>query len=300
MGQPSRQKDLIQGNMPNFNLPLKRILLFTASFLLNWFVVAQDLEQTYQSGKANFTLGNYQAAALDLERVIFFGAGRYDAEIFEMLGQIHQIEGDFNRSAACFSQAADYASIPEAFLRNKIAQASCLILADKPMLAKIELLGLNDNIPDSFQVKQFFLLGVSEFSAGSFEESRKAFNRAISLNNPASAERIDSLFETLKNIKHPNPKTARILSMILPGAGQFYSGDIKNGVNSLLLTGGFITVGFLVAINYSLLDSFVSIIPWIQRYYIGGFKRAGNIAEDRLLQKQDEIYQQILLSFNKL
>ena len=286
--------------MPNFNLPLKRILLFTASFLINWLVSAQDLEQTYQSGKANFSLGNYQVAALELERVIFFGAGKYDAEIFEMLGQIHQIEGDFNRSASCFSQASDYATTPEGFLRNKIAQASNLILADKAMLAKIELLGLNDNIPDTFQVKQYFLLGISEFSVGSFEESRLAFKRAISISNPASITRIDSLFETLKNIKHPNPKTARLLSMILPGTGQFYSGDVKNGLNSLLLTGGFITVGLMVATNYSLIDAVISIIPWVQRYYIGGFKRAGNIAKDRLLQKQDEIYQQILLSFNEL
>jgi hypothetical protein len=88
--------------------------------------------------------------------------------------------------------------------------------------------------------------------------------------------------------------------MIIPGSGQFYAGDVKNGFNSLLLTGGFVTVGFIIAINYSLLDSFVSVIPWIQRYYIGGIKRSGDIAVDRKLQKQDEIYQEILLTVKKL
>lgn len=286
--------------MPNYTHPLKGILLFTASFLLNWMVSAQDLEQTYQSGKTNFALGNYQAASLELERVIFFGEGKYDAEVFELLGKIHQIEGDYDRSASFFSQASDYANLPEDFLRNKIAQASSLILANKVVLAKIELLGLSDNIPDSIQVKQYFLLGVSEFSSGAFEDSRKAFKKAISINNPERESRIDSLFEALSKIKHPNPKIARTLSLILPGTGQFYAGDLKNGLNSLLLTGGFITVGFIVAVNYSLLDSFVSVIPWIQRYYIGGFKRAGTIAENRMLEKQNEIYLKILSCFNQL
>ena len=286
--------------MLNFVHPLKGILLFTASFLLNWMVSAQDLEQTYQSGKANYALGNYQAASLDLERVIYFGQGKYDAEVFELLGRIHQFSGDYERAASFFSQAADYAVISEDFLRNKIAHASSLILANKVVLAKIELLGLSDNIPDSIQVKQYFLLGVSEFSSGEFDESRKAFKKAIAINNQAKSSEIDSLFDALNKIKHPNPKTARTLSLILPGAGQFYAGDVKNGLNSLLLTGGFVTVGFIVAVNYSLLDSFVSVIPWIQRYYIGGFKRAGDIAKDRMLEKQNEIYQKILNCFNEL
>jgi tetratricopeptide (TPR) repeat protein len=286
--------------MPNFNLPLKSTLLFIVSVLLNCGLIGQDLEQTYQTGKANFALGNYQAASLDFERVIFFGQGKYDEEVFELLGKIHQANGDYERSASFFSQAADYSTLSENFLRNKIAQASCLILGNKAVLAKIELLGLSDNIPDSIQAKQYFLLGVSEFTSGSFDESRKAFKKSTSIVNPSKETHIDSLFDALANIKHPNPKTARILSMIIPGSGQFYAGDVKNGFNSLLLTGGFITVGFIVAINYSLLDSFVSVIPWIQRYYIGGIKRSGDIAADRKLQKQDEIYQEILLTVKKL
>lgn len=283
--------------MPNFNLPLKSTLLFIVSVLLNCGLIGQDLEQTYQSGKANFSKGNFEAAALDFERVIYFGKGQFDAEVFELLGQIYQINRDFQRSASSFAQASELSETPEGFSRNKIAQAANLIFADQAMLAKIELLGMDNDIHDSFKLKQNFLLGVVEFSAGAFEESRTAFKLATSKENNRSEIRIDSLFNELSNIKHPNPKTARILSMILPGAGQFYAGDVKNGINSLLLTGGFITIGFVVAINYSLLDSFVSVIPWIQRYYIGGFKRAGNIAEDRMLQKQNEIYQQILLCF---
>ena len=95
-------------------------------------------------------------------------------------------------------------------------------------------------------------------------------------------------------IKNPKPKTAKILSMIVPGSGQFYAGDIKNGINSLLLTGGFIYLGVHAALNYGIINSLASASPWIQRYYLGGFKRAELIAEERLALKRDRIYQQIL------
>lgn len=286
--------------MPNFIQPLKRILLFTASFLFSWMASGQDLEQTYLSGKSNFALGNYQAATIDLERVLFFGEGRYDSEVFELLGKIHQSTGNFDQASSFFSQAANNSQSEEEFNRNKIAQASALILANKAILAKIELLGLSEDVPDSIKSKQYFLIGVSEFTTGSFEESRKSFKQAIAIHNPSNQPQIDSLFDALTKIKHPNPKMARFLSAIVPGSGQFYSGDFKNGLNSLLLTGGFITVGVVVATNYTLLDSFVSVIPWIQRYYIGGIKRSGEIAKARKLEKQDEIYQSILSCFGKL
>lgn len=286
--------------MPNLVQPLNKILLFTASFLFSWMASAQDLEQTYLLGKSNFALGNYQAATIDLERVLFFGEGKYDSEVFELLGKIHQNSGDFEHASSYFSQAAESSQNTEDFNRNKIAQSSCLILANKAVLAKIELLGLSEDIPDTIQAKQYFLLGISEFTSGTFEESRKAFKRAISIHNPSQTYRIDSLFDALANVKHPNPKIAKIFSAIVPGSGQFYAGDVKNGLNSILLTGGFITIGAVVAVNYTLLDSFVSVIPWIQRYYIGGIKRSGEIAKARKLEKQDEIYQNILSCFNKL
>jgi hypothetical protein len=65
----------------------------------------------------------------------------------------------------------------------------------------------------------------------------------------------------------------------------------------MLLTGGFIALGYFVATRYSLLDATVAVIPWIQRYYMGGFKRAGLIAEERMKEKQDRIYRALILAY---
>jgi TM2 domain-containing membrane protein YozV len=98
-------------------------------------------------------------------------------------------------------------------------------------------------------------------------------------------------------IKHPKPGLAKLFSIFIPGAGQFYAGDIKNGFNSLLLTGGFLALGIYSLLFFTPFDAIVTVAPWFQRYFMGGYKRAALIAADRLNEKQNRIYLQILACF---
>lgn len=105
-----------------------------------------------------------------------------------------------------------------------VTQTKALIRAGKTELASIELLGIQTDKNDSTYQKQQFLLGITQFKAGEFENSRVAFLAAA---NEKTKIQIDSLFAALADIKHPKSQTARLLSIIFPGAGQFYAGDIK-------------------------------------------------------------------------
>jgi tetratricopeptide (TPR) repeat protein len=274
---------------------LKAILSVSLALLISALLHGQDVHATFAMARANAALGNIDAAVQQLERVIFFGDGKYDAEAFALLGELHLQNGAYTEAATAFNQAAQFSEITATINRLKLLQSAALIRSGKSDLASIELLGMHVEKNDSAFLKQQFLLGITQFTAGNFSESRTSFRNAAADTN--AKIRIDSLFEELSRIKHPKAKTARMLSIILPGAGQFYAGDIKNGVNSLLLTGGFVLLGYFVATQYSLLDATVAVIPWIQRYYMGGFKRAGFIAEERKKEKQDKIYREIIAQF---
>lgn len=267
--------------------------LFLSLIILNQ-VRGQNLEETFQLGKSNFELGNDQTASLALERVLFFGQGAYDAESFEMLGQIASRGGNFEQASRYFGSAAQVAVDDIVIARNTLFKASALLRNKQHPLALIELLGISDNLPDSIIQAREFLLGVSFFNLQNFGESRNHFRKAIPPEAKTQTAKMDSLFNALEAIKHPNPKTARLMSIFLPGLGQFYAGDVKNGINSLLLTGSFFTLGFIVAINYSLVDAMVAVVPWVQRYYVGGYNRAAGIAENKKKSKQDKVYQAIL------
>ena len=41
-----------------------------------------------------------------------------------------------------------------------------------------------------------------------------------------------------EKLMHPNPTFATLMSICIPGTGQIYAGDIKDGVNSILLLSG--------------------------------------------------------------
>jgi hypothetical protein len=97
-----------------------------------------------------------------------------------------------------------------------------------------------------------------------------------------------------KNLLSPSPKRARIMSMILPGLGQTYSGDLKSGLNSLLLTSGLIALGINISIRYRLVDAVFSILPWYQRYYTGGYGKAEEIAIRKRQKKRNEVYTKVL------
>ncbi len=274
-----------------------RNLIYCALSFITTSAVAQNLDETFRFGKEQFALGNYKAASLAFERVRYFGRGLYLTSTLDHLARIEAKYGRLEHAISLYGQASLSAETVNEQAWFTLRKCALLIQSGNPQFAKIELLGIPDGVEDSLFRYQNFLLGVEAFSVYEFEQSRTSFKAAVSHDTIKARLKIDSLFDALAGIRHPNPRTARLLSMIIPGAGQFYAGDIKNGINSFLLTGAFIALGITVALNYSILDGIASAVPWFQRYYMGGYQRAENIARNRLRQKQDAVYQQVLKLF---
>lgn len=255
---------------------------------------AQNLDETYQFGLEQFALSNYETASLAFERVLYFGEGKYAVNTLDHLARIRLAKGDVEGASLFYHRASvtsnDFAEKSYYTLRK----CSGLLAMQKTKLAMIDLFDISDELPDSTVKYKYFLLGVAYYSELNFNESRLAFKSAIPETEVIKRNQIDSMFNVVQHIKHPNPKTAKILSIFFPGAGQFYAGDVKNGINSLLLTGGFLFLGINTVINYGLFNSFVSVFPWFQRYYMGGYHRAERIAEKRLREKQDAVFQSII------
>ncbi|MEZ5173865.1 MAG: hypothetical protein R2850_10260 [Bacteroidia bacterium] len=242
----------------------------------------QNLEETYALGKEQYRLGLYQSSELALERVLFFGNGMHQPECLGLIGDIRMQQGKAQEAVQYYSRASKASNSYEQQVYYNLRKTSGLLADGNSMLAQIDLFSISENVSDSLLKYRNFLLGVAYFQQFDFDNGKASFLAALPENAIEERQQVDSLFTVLSKIKHPNPKTARIMSVFLPGLGQFYSGDIKNGINSLLLTGAFLTLGIHTAIKYTLLDAFGSVLPWFQRYYMGGYNRAEKIAEDRL------------------
>ena len=108
----------------------------------------------------------------------------------------------------------------------------------------------------------------------------------ISSISDSSKQIISKLYNVAeKNHLKPNPKVASFLSMIIPGSGQLYSGKLKSGINSFLLTGAALTAFTLINVRYSFLDAILGVFPYYQRYYTGSVI-AQNMAENKIKMKK--------------
>ena len=86
-----------------------------------------------------------------------------------------------------------------------------------------------------------YLIGWGYLRQRQWAEAREAFAR-IDAENPyrASGERLAALLDPPPELPHRSPTAARVLSTVLPGAGQIYTGHTLDGLIGLGLHGALI------------------------------------------------------------
>jgi hypothetical protein len=257
--------------------------------------VAQTQEQTIAMGMEQVQLKNYDAATAFFLRSLYFEQGNKRAFLYQQLGDCYF--GSANYEKAAYSYELGYSSEINDSVKTELLfkKTSALLLQEKYQYALAELYSLADSMPSIyFNRKKNFYLGIACFGNNEFALSEKSFLAALPNNSITEAEQIKGIFLKNKKVGRVKPKTARILSMCLPGLGQFYAGDIKNGFNSLIINALFVGLFTYSFITISPVDAYFSVLPWFQRYYKGGYTKAGIIANERVKQKRKLLYNEII------
>jgi tetratricopeptide (TPR) repeat protein len=268
-------------------LSLSILIVFSQLILQKLF--AQDFEETLKFADYQFSSGKLTEASKTFQRALFFSEGRQNLYIFRKIAEISYLRMDYESAQKYYGLAynlSDDESLKTELLFDK---ASCQILNKNYQNALIDLFSVNDT-SDVIQRRLNFFLGTCYFGLEDFSRAEKYFESCTDLKD---RKELAFLFSG-KKLLSPSPKKARIMSMILPGLGQTYSGDIKSGLNSLFLTSGLIALGIKISISYSPIDAIFAILPWYQRYYTGGYGKAEDIARKRLEQKRNSTYTRIL------
>lgn len=119
-----------------------------------------------------------------------------------------------------------------------------------------------------FLIAPIAAIAQEEFSNNiPFDSMRDSSLRQGIMNNPGFDETGKSyVINNPKNEK--NPLLASVMSAIVPGTGQIYSGRIKEGINSIVLLGG------LTAFCFAAPEIIVLTAPTLSRYYWGGIYHA--------------------------
>ena len=165
---------------------------------------------------------------------------------------------------------------------RRVELAVTLIASGAYNLALVELIKA-DMQSQSARLRQRarFLRGVAYLYQFKWEQAQSVFLAyfdAIPSAAGAAAE-IDTFFAEALNLPQKSEKAARLLSTLLPGLGQTYAGDWKNGLNALLLNGllGYVTLDAAIDRDYD--DALLSFFFLFYRYYAGNRHRAAEAAQ---------------------
>ncbi len=274
---------------------MQKILLILF-ILLSRTSFSQDLKQSFDFANELFAKKDYAGAGITYRRVIYFDK----AEIYRK--DCYRNIADCLYETQQFEEAADYYEL--AFFQQKTDSAkaevifrkmSCYLILNNFEYAEIELLNLPSALNAEQSNRKVFYTAVLNFSIEKYDLAKTQFMSLIDSTNTESKKKIEQLFIKNEKINKLNPRAARIMSMIIPGLGQFYAGDIKNGTNSIILTVGIATWGIVTAVkSTSPFDVLVTAAPWFQRYYMGGYKKAEQIAINEKKKRRSKVYNQIL------
>lgn len=246
-------------------------------------ITAAASDPAFGLGEYLFALENYDAAITEYKRFLFFNSDHPQAgEAQFKIGLAYRAQGWWPEAVEAMTAAVQLATETESQAEMRTELAVTLIAGGAYDFALVELIKV-DMQSQSVRLRQRarFLRGVAYLYQFKWEQARSVFQVYLDEMSSAAeaAAKIDGLFVDALNRRRKSERAARMLSTFLPGLGQTYAGDWKNGLNALLLNGvlGYVTLNAAIERDYD--DALLSFFFLSYRYYAGNRYRAAEAAQ---------------------
>lgn len=265
------------------------ILLCCILFCFSLKCKSDSIEDIIKFSNRLYHEGDYLQALHEYQRAYFFCKREFKAGIGEKIAGCYMILNDFPMARSFHDSVIFYSNNDTLRINSEFQKILCFMKENNFGYA---LLKLNDlELEDETQLhrRRNLYQGICYFGIGQYDASHQYLLNSISKTDTIRRLQLERLFENQNVLMRPNSNAAIMLSMIIPGTGQFYSGDIKNGLNSLLLLSGIIYLGTIVSSG-----GLVLIVPIFCRYYLGGIVHAKQIADKKRIEKKYIYYTNLL------
>ncbi|MCE2393117.1 hypothetical protein J4G02_00715 [Candidatus Poribacteria bacterium] len=244
-------------------------LLFFAAVTVSASDLALDL------GDHLFALGDYDAAITEYKRFLFFDADHPQAgEVQFKIGLAYRAQEWWTEAVEAMIAAVQLTTETELQAERRVELAVTLIASGAYDFALVSR-------SDRLRQRARFLRGVAYLYQFKWEQAQSVFHAYFDEIPSAAgaAAEIDRLFLDAHYRSQKSEKVARLLSTFLPGLGQTYAGNWKNGLNALLLNGvlGYVTLDAAIERDYD--DALLSFFFLSYRYYMGNRYRAAEAAQ---------------------
>ncbi len=226
-------------------------------------------------------LGNYEAAITEYKRFIFFHPdGIHAATVYHKIGYAYREQGLWQDAILAMRNAVLHADDKDSKSEYQLDLAVILLASQNYDLARLELIRVAFRNPSgTLHQRALFLQAVAFIYQFRWKEAQEILSDETLLTY-STDEGLDTLFNIAINQNKKSTRVAKVLSAILPGAGQIYAGNWRGGLNAFLLNGvlGFVAVDGILDQNY--LDAFMWAYYIFLRYYRGNVSRSGKVVDE--------------------
>ncbi len=245
--------------------------------------------------------GQFEEAITEYKRYIFFHRDSVKnplGDVYYQLGIALRSSGYLENSIEAFDQSLQWEDGRWNSDDKRISKAVCLTALGRYSEAefaflRIEISGSSEDI----RGKSNLFRAVNALYGHSWDHAREALQSYIEnfagAKNSGVSRAVQNLLNDMNNLRLKSSGKAKAFSTILPGSGQIYARDWKEGVNALMLNGifGFLFVKDIVSQNYIQAALFSFFI--FKRFYVGNRRNAVDSVE----KYNDSLYRIIAAEF---
>ena len=255
---------------------------------------AQDIEEVINFGNLLFGKSEYIAALNEYQRALFFSGKERKSELSKKIADCYFATHDYESAVSMYDSAYCYSTDDSIRIEFRLQKIQCYLAGGNYGYALLKLEDLETESNEYLTRKIEIYKGVSLYGSGRYEEALRIFSGIIEPDDSLKISRLRQLSGEVKKLPRPNPAIATGLSVLVPGSGQMYAGEFKDGANSALL----LSTLFYLGMNAQILD-FAVVMPFLYRYYMGGIVHANRFAKEKTRQKKYDCYKQLMEIFQE-
>jgi hypothetical protein len=238
----------------------------------------QDL--ALKTAEQYFAINNYESAITEYKRYIFFNAKKDDiGDVYYKMALTYRDQGKLDEAINAIEASIFYTDLDSIREERIITKAIISFVHCDSSQAIFSLLKLT-HFSNYKRIRQesSFYLGLYYLKKCKWNESYIAFHNCFQ-DLPKIQMKLDSLFLLTQKITYRSPKLAKWLSTFLPGSGQIYGGDYRDGANAFIINTALGVIFVDSILNKHFQDSFLINLTFLERYYRGNYHNAEEIVK---------------------
>jgi putative component of membrane protein insertase Oxa1/YidC/SpoIIIJ protein YidD/tetratricopeptide (TPR) repeat protein len=249
---------------------------------------SKNIDGIINFGDSLFNQQEYDAALNEYQRAFFFSLPCDKQALSNKIAGCYLVTKEFDRVCDYLDSALYYSVNDSEKVECTFHKIQCCILERNYGYALLKLNEVEPGLNSSLKSKKELLQGISYFCNEQYDKAFQTFDKVIDTTDTVKILQLSYLFNDLNKLKRPYPAVATVMSILVPGSGQVYAGNLFAGINSILLLTGLTYLSFQVPILA------VITIPFIYRYYMGGILHSNQYAKERKLQKKNIFYNDLM------